>query len=86
MILRFVVLTYMGFFFHDLAKPTHMLSNMLSNMECSHDLAKPTPMLSNIECQPQRDPFSDFNLVYFLIEAENVVGAGKFNLMGFMTN
>ena len=28
LILRFVVLTYMGFFAHDLAKPTHLLSNM----------------------------------------------------------
>ena len=42
-------------------------------------------MLSNMECQPQRDPFSDFGLVYFLVEAENVVGAGEFNLMCFMT-
>ena len=65
LILRFVVLTYMGFFSHDLAKPTHMLSNM--------------------ECQPQRDPFSDFSLVHFLVEAENVVGAEEFNLMCFTT-
>ena len=60
LILRFVVLTYMGFFAHDLAKPTHLLSNM--------------------ECQPQRDPISDFSL-----EQKMWLGQGGFNLMFFMT-